>query len=410
MEEIPFDQWNNRQKDEANKLIQEAEDAREDPNLYRFLKWKYGYETILEKCGEIYPVAIFPAHEDQQHDINSVLSSFEQDIPKNLITSDAYLSTIQKVGLNPPLIDRALYRMTELKKEGELLKLNCALGTYFQMLQTSQALEWELLRTWVEASKKPENESDFEAFDQKLKLRGKLHAQVDNPIRDGRSRIAGIGVLTLIAFLDEDGKYYLWVKRRSKQGVGMYPGSLHVIPSGMFAPASLSVKEEFDKGGVIANIWREYLEEVFNKPEPEVGQDDWRYIDRDERLQYLLKLIEDGEAQLYFTGVAVQLPNLLPEICSLLLIKTPKWHKYHSNHPSENMRFNFNGEYATIEDLGEFVKAGKKSVARIPYSDNDEELIRYIPPSTIVPDGAAAFWMGVDTMRRILKQDKAPVT
>ena len=170
----------------------------------------------------------------------------------------------------------------------------------------------------------------------------------------------------------------------------------------MFTPASLALEEEYYKGGVIANIWREYLEEVFSRKEPEIGQDDWRYIYGDERLKFLLKLIEAGEAQLYFTGVAVQLLNFLPAICSLLLIRTPKWHKFHLEGPSD-MRFNLNAEYASHEELPEILETGKKAITRIPYSEDDNELMRYLQVANVVPEGAAAIWLGVDAMRRILK-------
>ncbi len=44
---------------------------------------------------------------------------------------------------------------------------------------------------------------------------------------------------------------------------------------------------------------------------------------------------EEKTAELHFTGVAINLLNLRPEICTLLLIKTDDWIKNHNTMNAE---------------------------------------------------------------------------
>jgi hypothetical protein len=57
----------------AAKQMQVARRAFRNPNLPSFLRWKYPDETLLERCGEVFPVAVFKPPRAQREDPDSVL-------------------------------------------------------------------------------------------------------------------------------------------------------------------------------------------------------------------------------------------------------------------------------------------------------------------------------------------------
>jgi hypothetical protein len=166
----------------------------------------------------------------------------------------------------------------------------------------------------------------------------------------------------------------------------------------MFQPATGYLDEEFS---VIHNFEREYLEELFNRPEPEETEGDWQYFYGDSRLRYLRSLIATGKAALLFTGLAVNLLNLRPEICLLLLIKDPQWYAHHRRNPHDKQRFKFNDEWLRVAEMAHNAQT---AVARIKYCRDDTELFlaARLKPSDLVPPGAAALWLGKRVLDEVL--------
>jgi hypothetical protein len=379
--------------------IRHAQDAfKNHPLLHQFLKWKYQGEPILERCGEVYPVAVYPASKSQSRFPDSVLLSLdERRTPDqdNLVQDSTLRQLVAQIG-RAMLQNRATFTMKELvidrDQSGSMTQvgLKCGLGTYFKALDTCDSLEWEILSKITNLS--DSSNKAFEQFDSQLALRSALHTKVANPVRYGSCRSAAIAISTLVAYNDA-GTYNLWVKLRSANAVAVHANLIHVIPSFMFQPATDYLKEEFS---VKHNIYREYLEEVFNEPEPQEGEaGHWRYFYDDPRLRYLRRLLYAQKAELYFSGVAVNLLNLRPEICTVLLIRSSAW--------CNSQKFHFNLEWASAlnqENNQENV------IARVPYKARDEELMQEAPlhANKMVSPGAAAFWLGIDVLRNVLNE------
>lgn len=383
--------WDARGLANAQEEIKSVQKSLLNPSLYEFLKRKYSDETILERCGEIYPVAAYPAPDSQQGDPDSVLRRLTPRFPddRDLTPKDGkYRELIARSGR--PLADRITFTMKNLWVEaGDKLGLDCELGSYFRALDTCDSLEWEILGE----IKSHEVSGDF---DQRLQLRRETHEKVKNPLRSGLFRSASIGISTLIVYRDED-TFQLWIRKRSGTHVAIQPNLISVIPSFTFQPATHFFEKEFS---VIHNIFREYLEEIFSRPEPGEGEVDWRYFYSDSRLQYLFHLMESGEAKLYLSGVVVNLLTLRPEICTVLLIRSSEWYPHHA-WASEAGRFRLNLEWDTgveaTEDLGTLV-------ACVPFAATDRELMGQAPlsASQMSPPSAATFWLGVDLLRKLL--------
>src|SRR5262249_18800431 len=133
--------------------------------------------------------------------------------------------------------------------------------------------------------------------------------------------------------------------RKRSENVAVHAGLIHVIPSFMFQPATPTIGREYS---LQHNIFREYLEELFDRPDPAHGETDPDYFLQDPLLLELRELLKTGQAEWYFTGVAVNLLNLRPDICTLLLIKDHSWYRRHADPTArQDQRFQLNVEFAT---------------------------------------------------------------
>ncbi|MGD0339011.1 MAG: hypothetical protein ABSB78_09500 [Bacteroidota bacterium] len=384
-----------RHRDRAQTKILLAQTALQNPHLYEYLQWKYAAEPILNRCGKFYPVAIYPAPEALYMKPDAVLLNLDPYIKTDKLKTknETFRKITQAAGR--PLKDRFTFTMKEICIE-PTFGLYCQLGKYFQALDTCDSLEWELLSNSHKL--RGSAASYYTRFEKYLPLRTKLHSLDTQPLRSGQHRSAAIGICTLVAFNYRDS-ICLWVKKRSPTGVAVYAGYYDTVPSFMFQPATSYLDDEFS---VTHNIYREYLEEIFDRPEPEEKEDDSHYFYGDMRLTFLLELIKRNKAQVFLTGIAVDLLNLRPEICTLLLIRTPDWHEFHSSNPEHGQRFHLNIEYETLNALS--FSSSEPGIARVHFAQTDDEMneVKQFSNTKIVPSGAAAFWLGVDVLRKVL--------
>lgn len=389
----------------ARMRIDKAELGRQDSKLYDFLKYLYTDKApeILERCGYTYPVALFRAPDSQRTDPNSILGEFRdrEERRNTLITRDAQYRLLMKallVDKKNSLYNGGIYRMINIHNDNGL-RIDTEKGHFFDLTDTCYSLEWELLNCWAKLDLS--RTSSFDEIFEKLKLRRRLHRTVANPIISGSHRCAGLAISGLIAAPDEEGKILLWVMTRSDT-VALNPGQQHVVPSGQFSPLRDHMLEWTDsKGGAKFNFYREYLEEVFSKEDPTLPKPNqkgyrqtmtpWEKLYDDLRLQYLLDLLSDkSKAELILTGAMVNLLTLQPEVCLLLYIKTSEWYITHFNNTDQTMKFNINEEF-------------REGINPLYYSDDDLKMMQdaKLFPQSMVPNGAASFWMGIDLLRSI---------
>ena len=389
--------------------LTQAQKAIENKNLLYFLKWKYSQEPILERDGYIYPVAVYQAPKTQREDLESVLKlPLLRHEPKEdtwLVKNDEYLNIVNSLKQGRGLslgkdINTYTYAMKSLLLNGKL-QLDCDLGHYFSTFRTCEILEWEI-RSNIGKLKGAE-EKQFKSFDNQLPLRKHLHNKVANPVRDGTGRSPAIGISTLIAYNDA-GSIKLMTKRRAKKGVPLRAGLLHVIPGFMFQPTTDHMDYEYS---VTHNIYREYLEELFNFPEQIEKRLHPNHFYSDKRLQYLKSLIAKGEAKLYFTGVTINLLNLRPEICTLLYITTPEWYEKCQN--DSDLRWEINDEFTNIH---EGIAKPEEFIGGLSFSHDDSQMIKdaSLYPHRTVPAGAGAFWLGIDTLRDLDRNNDTSTT
>lgn len=338
----------------ARVWLRSLREAVRHPLLLRYLAWKYGEERLLSRAGRLYPAVCYRA---SQADVESVLGAL--DAAPAVGTSE---NTVSRLALlvDPRLTNGHLYVMRRFSLQPRLT-LDCAAGRYFGMLDTCSAIEVELRAAILDGNRQPG------VLDAKLRLRNTAHAAAGgDPITNGVGRDAAIGLSMLVACRTGDG-YQMRLAQRGEGGLGLGCGQLHVVPSGMFD--FMDVRSDYH---VRAKLREEYAEELFSTADP--------------ALEYLDALLRTGGAQLLFTGVAMDLLNLRPEICTLLVIHTREWYE-------QARQARLNDEF-----LPETVTSGFRGWVRLA---SDEVMIQEagLVPERMIPPGAAAFWMGVDVLR-----------
>ncbi len=376
-------------------------------------------ETIAKMDGEVlrrhdgaetitYPVVVFPAVPGQA--LDSVLPADHVDSrqsaaarPADMAVRDPFPRLHRWVTGHPDKsFEEALKAtstgwnlcMTSLERHPATrqLALRARLGEYGLILDTCDALIDETFLGDVDAP---------------WPLREAIESR-ENPFAFAMHRAAGIGIAALITVVEREpnGSHVLHalVGRRSKD-VGTYQDTWHVVPAGMFNyrfGSRLPHRDDlvrsgaYDSGDILRSVLTEYAEEARNVDKMEANTNR-TVVDRLDVVQDLVRV-----ARFEFTGVAIDLANLRPEICVLIYISDPGWHG--------QQEFELNYEYGLDPaPVGRERQAGEKrtltaiSVARDGRPLDDA--LDILKPDETVAAGAAAFWLGVDRAREIFKDE-----
>jgi transcriptional regulator with XRE-family HTH domain len=292
------------------------------------------------------------------------------------------------------------YDLDRIERSDRGLKMHCKMGTYFHSLATSESLADEAMEVY---SAWP----DYTPEDgwPKLERRSWLHGRVADPVIDGGNRSSAIGVSTLtvvrVRRAGFDG-YKMFISPRSIR-VATSRRRYHVIPSGMFQPfiadeSEGSMRSQFS---VYATVLREFVEELYGVEELETGDGridpDAIYHRREAKL--LTGMLESGAARLLYTGIAVNLLALRPEICTLLVIDDPNWFE------NEGGEIRFCGEYLRQSERTDLLP-DQRWVQLIELQGGDLQpesgWRRLLRPGTLVAPGWAGTVLGLQVAREVI--------
>jgi len=384
-----------------------------DPNLYRFLAHYYREQgaNLLTIWGHPFPLVGWSFVENLPKASDVLVFEKPGQCPGPFAFKDD--SAVQRRGT----ASRDLPTFCLRRIEPERSKIVGGLvGKYCDGLRTCDALEDELLDAWM--SRCPD-ETQFAEFAESLRHRRAVteacRAQGVSPILDGFGRNTSIAISTVTAFRYEVHKLKCFFMRRSSS-VAVHPRMYHVVPSGMFQPMKHLVLGEEDEAepefNLTRHLYREFLEEVFSYTDPDMYALGWNGICTTPEIRYLESLLRppDGapaKAELFITGVVVNLLNLRPEICSLLLIHDSDWYDRCANGQGGLRKLTPNIEFD--DESGQDQVHGR-TLGRITLSEDGvvktpqviaKQVRDGIDPSTTVAAGAAALWYGVDTLCRL---------
>jgi transcriptional regulator with XRE-family HTH domain len=292
------------------------------------------------------------------------------------------------------------YDLDRIERTDRGLKMHCKMGTYFHSLATSESLADEVMEVY---SAWPDYRPE-EGWP-KLKRRTWLHERVADPVIDGGHRSSAIGVSTLtvvrVRRTSFDG-YKMFVSPRSIR-VATSRRRYHVIPSGMFQPfiadeSGASMRSQFS---VSATVLREFVEELYGVEELETGDGriDPEAIYHRREAKLLTGMLESGAARLLYTGIAVNLLALRPEICTLLVIDDPDWFE------TESGEIRFCGEYLRQSERTDLLP-DQRWVQLIELHGEDLEpepgWRQHLRPGTLVAPGWAGAVLGLRVAREVI--------
>ena len=400
-----------------------------DERLYQSLQELYPQYPLLELYGKRRPVIVFPASPDEWHNLEAPLTPLseldttysESDRARYgteyaPLGRDKYDDLVARNRVAPEEVwNGRTYTMTRFSAKGDR-RFQCGLGWYFDAVATCDVMESEILAAVQRQSTEQTARGNVGLDD--LPIRKWLHDHVADPIVGGSFRSAAIACSTLILYRASAGGYRMLVNQRSSK-VAAHPFQYHVAPSFMLGPV-IDPLEEFS---IRHNLMREYLEELYNlqevryshepgAPRPGISP---RFFYGRRPLQKLMEMLSRTDpakkADLLYTGIAVSLLNLRPEVCTLIIIRDKDWFLSESGEsPSTGSNdmaiLRFNEEFLTAEEekmTTTILRSHPRSLMSMKLDERLEPVEKdHLNPENLVPPANAAISLGLDVARKIL--------
>lgn len=398
-------------KDSVGEEIKKYDDVHHEPEFHdyirRLYKKMYPKLPLLSIGRHEYAIAFFPDPETRRHDVDSILTNglSQGSDEKDDIGLPDYGKFMRKLTYKEdmPKQQDNVFVMDKLETDGRL-SLTCQVATYPRGLSTTELLNLELKKNWIESRDALEKEiSEENTIPERLSYRHQLHKIIDNPLFTGEKRACGIGVSTLLCFRTKKGGYRCILHLRAEEKIAESRGLYHVIPAGQFEPSDEDNPDECFS--VRENVLREYVEELFSKEDQTVSTTAPYWYEKTDPYKGLCELLDpkNGGATLYLTGICINLLNLRLEICTLLLINDLSWERDWLSKSKVNFEY-------TDEKPSDGKKPGQRTLCKKIRLESDEELLatyEELAPTNMVGVGAAALKLGVRLARKKVNELEA---
>lgn len=347
---------------------------RDYKNICDYLQHLYQCAPFA-RAGIEHPVKVYYPAAAQVADVDSLLDpTLPRTETRDFAVYDySYLHNLQNS--KSGLYDGATFTLKHIR-EKPLLRLRGAIGRYFDMLATCAAFEHELRDAAAEGGMRAPARTTFHR-----------QAAPQTALTHGLKRSAAIGIGTLTVCRQPAG-YRAILARRSQQTV-FDSGLFHVLPAMMFQPTTSDFAHP-QEWSIKHQILREVLEELFNMPE-EHAPPRWDFFYEHPALLYLQRLMAEGKAGLYLTGLSLNLLTLRPEINTLLLIHDPQWHARITAADSD----------IPLATAAETLRGSLVSAA----IGSDAEFLAHFPADLHLQMPAQAtvtMWLGIDLARQLI--------
>ena len=383
---------------QADRLVGESAGARVLPQLYEFLREVYYDLPVLRGPDGPFPVGVLPVSAEAASNVDRLAVKLNPAPSSFPVMHPEIVTALQRRAAD--LWDGRTFSLSglDLDQNGAVDGLCGYLGSYFAMVNSADYLEYELLGTLYRSKAPVSVES--------LPARSLALGAFDSPrdcLISGGGVDAAIAVSTLVVYAWEDS-YWLLCDVRSNT-VAEYGELYHVVPSFIYQPVTAPTAPNLAiERGIVHNIYREYLEELFSIPEVErVGRPvapDFFY--NHPNLAFLAELLASGKAKLLTTAVIFNLLTHRPEICTVLIIQDEAWFKRQKDTMGKNQEelrsLNLNHEFFANE-----AKTGKphlEVVTTLPLENAKWGDV--VKPWLMVPPGAPALVLGAKRATEIL--------
>ena len=288
--------------------------------LYDFLRVLYYDLDVLAGAGGYFPVGVLPLDPRAVADPDTLVGELVPRPGERPVLEPRVVDAIRKRGSQ--IWDGNTFSLSRLVLAGTgVAGIDAYIGSYFDMVSSADYLEYELLAA-IDRAHGPIGLSNLPAREAAL-------ASFDAPsacLSSGGGVDAVLAVSTLVVYARDD-RYWMLCDVRSGS-VAEYGNLYHVAPSFIFQPVtSLTSHNLAIEWSVTHNLYREYLEELFDVPEVEhpggaVAAD---YFYGHPNLLFLEELLGSGAARLRGTALIFNLLNHRPEVCTLLVITDERW-------------------------------------------------------------------------------------
>ncbi|MFS8200615.1 transcriptional regulator [Streptomyces sp. CWNU-52B] len=202
-----------------------------------------------------------------------------------------------------------------------------------------------------------------------------------------RAVLPSIGTLTIRN--TPDGKSTFFLLHRSAGKVAIGEDLLHVIPGGMFQPASISPLSYRNDFSIWRNIMREYNEEMLGAPEAtgengiEVDYDHPPYSDFE-------RALADGGLRVWSFGMGLEPINLVPCLLTVAVFNSATFDQLFSSIVSEN-------------DEGKLIASSHGTgIKGLPLEE--EEVQHILNNSNVAPIAAALLHLALKYRNLLLEQ------
>lgn len=288
--------------------------------LYDFLRVLYYDLDVLAGPGGYFPVGVLPLDPRAVADPDTLVGELVPRPGERPVLEPRVVDAIRKRGSQ--IWDGNTFSLSRLVLAGAgVAGIDAYIGSYFDMVSSADYLEFELLAA-IDRAHGPIGLSNLPAREAAL-------ASFDAPsacLSSGGGVDAVLAVSTLVVYARDD-RYWMLCDVRSGS-VAEYGNLYHVAPSFIFQPVtSLTSHNLAIEWSVTHNLYREYLEELFDVPEVEHpgGAVTADYFYGHPNLLFLEELLGSGAARLRGTALIFNLLNHRPEVCTLLVITDERW-------------------------------------------------------------------------------------
>lgn len=269
---------------------------------------------------------------------------------------------------------------------------------YGPVLDSGDCLRDELIWTSIEKFSQGITDADYEAMWEALPLRREIHEREGNPLTSAQHRAAAFGISGAIVFRRrEDDQHCILTGKRSGE-VATYQHAVSVVPSGMSNwRFTGNPRDSANPDGTAAKPFGTYREDYFRLTlldeyaEEAGGGVQLSDIkgDPDDVLNapFVQKLLHTHQAKIQYTGLALDLLTLRPEVCFVMVIDDVEWlgaTRYERN---------------IVLTPDEYDRRG--GLMSDPITDLEACLTRVNPEWTMPPSAAAALY-GIDAAKELL--------
>ena len=298
-----------------------VESARSSPYVYRYLRDLYADLDVLTGPDGPFPMAVLSISDDGINDPETLTGSIVPAPQVLPVFEPRLIEAIRRRGSE--IWPGATFSLNavNLDDRGNVLTVDAYIGNYYDQVCSADYLEYELLAA-IQRGDIPT-----------LPQRGKIINSFDSPrecLLNGGGVDATIAISTLVVY-KRDNAYWMLCEVRSNR-VAEYGALYHVAPSFIFQPVvAVTPQNVAVEWSVRHNVYREYLEEIFNVEEIQLADNNVspKYFYQNRNLLFLQELEARGSATLFGIGLAFNLLNHRPEILTLYVIDDEDWGLIH---------------------------------------------------------------------------------